>query len=56
MRDAPQSAWREHGYALRDAAQPAAARAALQRYLELAPAAEDRALVERELQKIGGGG
>lgn len=55
MPDAPPAAWREHGYALRDAGQPAAARSALQRYLDEAPKADDRALVERELQKTGGG-
>lgn len=50
----PAAAWREQGYALRDTGQLAAARAALQRYLSLAPNAEDRALVEHALQQIGG--
>ncbi len=55
MPDAPPAAWREHGYALRDAGQPEAARAALQRYLALAPDAEDRALVTREMERTGAG-
>ena len=52
--DAPAAAWREHGYAMGDAGQAVAARTALQRYLSLAPKAEDRALVEDALQQIGG--
>jgi predicted Zn-dependent protease len=51
---APAAAWREHGFALRDAANPAAARDALQRYLRDAPNAEDRAFVQRELTRLGG--
>ena len=50
----PAAAWREHGYAMHQANQPAAARAALERYLSLAPDAEDRALIERTLQQAGG--
>ena len=50
----PAAAWREHGYAMQEAGQPAAARAALERYLSLAPDAEDRALIQRMLQKTGG--
>ena len=53
MPGVPAAAWREHGYALRAAGRSGEARAALQRYLTLAGAAEDRAIVERELQKIG---
>lgn len=50
----PAAAWREHGYALRDGGQTVGARTALQRYLTLAPNAEDRALVQHALQQIGG--
>ena len=50
----PAAAWREHGYAMRDAGQPEAARTALERYLSLAPTAEDQALVQRALQTMGG--
>lgn len=42
---APPEAWREHGLALREAGQLAASAAALHRYLELAPGAEDRAFI-----------
>ena len=52
--DAPAAAWREHGFALRDAGNPAGARAALLRYLQDAAQAEDRAFVQRELEKLGG--
>jgi predicted Zn-dependent protease len=52
--DTPAAAWREHGFARRDAGDPAGARAALQRYLAQSPAAEDRAFVQRELGKLGG--
>ena len=51
---APPAAWREHGFARRTAGDPAGARASLQRYLRDAPEAEDRAFVQRELQKLGG--
>ena len=54
MPGVPADAWREHGFALQAAGDTAAARVALQRYLELAPAAEDRAFVRRELEKLGG--
>ncbi|MCC7250048.1 MAG: hypothetical protein IT473_15605, partial [Lysobacter sp.] len=45
--------WREHGFALRDAGDAAAATTMLRRYLEAAPNADDRAFVERELSKLG---
>ena len=51
--DAPIAAWREHGYALLRAGGGDAARASLQRYLRDAPNAEDRAFVQRELDKLG---
>lgn len=51
---APADAWREHGFALQAAGNIAGARAALQRYLALAPQAGDRAFVQRELDKLGG--
>lgn len=51
---APADAWREHGFALQAAGNHAGARMALQRYLSLAPQAEDRAFVQRELEKLGG--
>ncbi|RZA20686.1 MAG: hypothetical protein EOP93_05355 [Lysobacteraceae bacterium] len=51
---APPAAWREHGLVLRAAGNAAAARSALQRYLRDAPNAEDRAFVQRELDKLGG--
>jgi predicted Zn-dependent protease len=50
---APAAAWREHGYARRAAGDSAGARAALQRYLQDAPQAEDRAFVQRELDTTG---
>lgn len=50
----PAAAWREQGFALRDAHRTAQARTALQRYLVEAPQAEDRAFVQRELDKLGG--
>jgi len=49
----PAAAWREHGYALRDAGRAAQAREALQRYLRDAANAEDRAFVQREIDKLG---
>lgn len=51
--DAPIAAWREHGYAMRDVGQTAAARKALERYLSLAPNAEDHAMVQHALQQLG---
>jgi predicted Zn-dependent protease len=50
----PAAAWREHGFALRDAGRSTEARAALQHYLGEAPQGEDRAFVQRELDKLGG--
>lgn len=50
---APPAAWREHGYALRANGDTIAAKAALQRYIEEAPQAEDRAFVVRELGTLG---
>ncbi len=50
----PAAAWREHGYAMQEAGQTMAARTALERYLSLAPDAEDRALVQRSLQQTEG--
>ena len=49
----PAAAWREHGFALRTAGRNAEARSALQRYLVDAPQAEDRAFVQRELERLG---
>lgn len=49
----PPAAWREHGYALRTAGDAIGARAALQRYLQDAPQAEDRAFVQREIDTLG---
>lgn len=54
MPGTPAAAWREHGFALRDAGRTAEARIALQRYLAQTPDAEDRAFVQRELDKLGG--
>lgn len=53
MPGVPAKAWREHGFALRDAGRNAQARDALQRYLRDATQAEDRAFVQRELDKLG---
>lgn len=50
----PAAAWREHGFAMRAAGNAAGAREALQRYLQQSPNAEDRAFVQRELEKLGG--
>ncbi|MGY0503689.1 M48 family metalloprotease [Luteimonas sp. e5] len=50
---APAAAWREHGYALQAGGQHDAARMALRRYLQQAPDASDRAVVERALEKLG---
>jgi predicted Zn-dependent protease len=51
---APAAAWREHGFVLRGAGNVPGARDALQRYLQQAPDAEDRAFVQREIEKLGG--
>ena len=51
---APMAAWREHGFALRDAGRKADAATALRRYLDTATQAEDRAFVQRELDRLGG--
>jgi regulator of sirC expression with transglutaminase-like and TPR domain len=51
----PTQAWREHGLAQGAAGSSAIARQALHHYLELSPQAEDRAFVQRELEKLGGG-
>jgi hypothetical protein len=51
----PTQAWREHGLAQGAAGSSAIARHALHHYLELSPQAEDRAFVQRELEKLGGG-
>lgn len=50
---APAATWREHGFALREAGKKVDAIAALKRYLDLAPQADDRAFVQRELEKTG---
>ena len=50
--DAPPAAFREHGYARRAIGDTGGARAALIRYLTLAPEAADRAFVERDLQAL----
>ncbi len=50
---APAAAWREYGYVLRNAGQRSQAREALQRYLRDVPQAEDRAFVQREIDKLG---
>ncbi|MFZ2752856.1 MAG: M48 family metalloprotease [Lysobacteraceae bacterium] len=50
---APAATWREHGFALREAGRNNEAAAALKRYLDLAPQADDRAFVQRELDKTG---
>ena len=50
----PPAAWREHGFALRDAGRALEARKALAHYLQVADKAEDRAFVQRELEKLGG--
>lgn len=49
---APPEAWREHGLALRDGGQRTAAAVALHRYLDLAPAADDRAFVASYLAEL----
>lgn len=50
--DPPPAAYREHGLALRAQDQPAAAAAALRRYLELAPEAEDAAFMQHYLAEL----
>jgi predicted Zn-dependent protease len=50
--DAPADAWREYGLDLRQAGQRAAAIEALHRYLQLAPQANDRAFIERDLAEL----
>jgi hypothetical protein len=49
---APADAWREHGLSLRAAGNKIEARAALQHYLYLAPAADDRAFVLNYLDEL----
>lgn len=51
---APPAAWREYGYTRRDAGDRDGARTALQHYLAQAPDADDRAFVQRELDRLGG--
>lgn len=51
---APAAAWREYGFNRRDAGDIAGARQALQRYLQDAPQAEDRAFIQHEIDKLGG--
>lgn len=51
--DPPAAAWREHGLARRDAGDAAGAIAALTRYLQLAPEAEDAAFVRQYLAELG---
>ena len=51
---APAAAWREHGYMLAQAKRNDEARTALQTYLHNAPNADDRAFVQRALDKLGG--
>ena len=48
-KDAPPEAWRNHGYALLKAGRPAEAKAALSRYLALAPTAGDAPMVRFSL-------
>ncbi len=50
--DAPAAAWREHGLSLRSNGDLLGARAALERYLLLAPQAQDRAFIERDLKEL----
>jgi predicted Zn-dependent protease len=49
--DAPPEAWRMHGYALIQAGQREEGRAALSRYLQLAPDAPDAAMVRYSIQQ-----
>ncbi|WP_334131567.1 hypothetical protein, partial [Silanimonas lenta] len=48
----PPAAFREHGFALREAGDHTGAAAALRRYLALNPEAPDRAFVERDLERL----
>ena len=48
----PAQAWREHGLALKTGGDATGAGAALRRYLELDPEAQDRAFIERYLQQL----
>lgn len=50
--DAPADAWREHGLVLREAGSRVASAAALRRYLELSPAAQDRAFITTYLAEL----
>lgn len=52
LADAPPAAFREHGLALRAAGRSADAAAALRRYLELAPEAEDAAFMRHYLTEL----
>jgi predicted Zn-dependent protease len=49
----PIAAWREHGYALAAAGRNGEARVALDKYLQSSPQADDRAFVQRALDKLG---
>lgn len=49
---APPDAWREHGLMLRETGAHQASAAALRRYLELSPAAEDRAFIATYLAEL----
>lgn len=53
MPSAPVAAWREYGFAQRDAGNRPQAREALRHYLNQAPQAEDRAFVQRQLDQLG---
>jgi predicted Zn-dependent protease len=48
----PNAAWREHGLVLRSKGMKAEAAAALRRYLELEPAADDAAFIQRYLTEL----
>ncbi len=50
----PAAGWREHGLALRDSGDRSGAAAALRRYLQLTPAAADRAFITRYLAELEG--
>ncbi len=50
--DAPAAAFREHGLVLRAEGRRDEASAALQRYLELSPQAEDAAFVQHYLDEL----
>ncbi|NUS60829.1 MAG: M48 family metalloprotease [Lysobacter sp.] len=53
MPGTPIAAWREHGYALAAAGRNDEARVALGKYLQSSPQADDRAFVQRTLDKLG---